>query len=277
MARIDLAGKPIAITGASSGIGRATAIACARAGMPVAVGARRPGPLRALVEEISAAGGRALAVEMDTTRREDCRALVDETVRAFGSIYAVYANAGYGLEAAFDQMSDEQMRAIFETNFFGTLNVIRPALEHMKRARAGHVLVCSSCVSRFPLPYYGAYSATKAAQFHIARAMRSELRPFGIFVSPVLPTGTRTEFFDRVRRPDGSARSIEHMPAWLLQSADHVAQRTLNCLRRPRSEVWTSFPLRLAMGLCNTFPMLMDLGQRVSLRSRPGPIPPATS
>src|SRR5207237_1833907 len=100
---MDLTGKPIAITGASSGIGRATAIACARAGMPVAVGARRADRLESLSAEIAAAGGRAIAVQMDVDKPEDCQRLIDRTIGAFGSIYAVFANAGFGLHKPIHQ------------------------------------------------------------------------------------------------------------------------------------------------------------------------------
>src|SRR6187549_2932574 len=108
MARIELRGKPIAITGASSGIGRATAIACARAGMPVAAAARREDRLEGLVEEINRAGGRAIAVRTDVTDAGDCERLIAGTVEAFGSVYAVYANTGYGMEKAVHLMSDAE-------------------------------------------------------------------------------------------------------------------------------------------------------------------------
>src|SRR5262249_55651912 len=129
MGRIDLTGKPIAITGASSGIGLATALACARAGMPVALAARREDRLSAAVEKIRATGGKAIAVRTDVDKPEDCRALVERTVSEFGSIYAIFANAGYGAFMPIATTPDEDLRAIFETNFWGTLNTIRPALE----------------------------------------------------------------------------------------------------------------------------------------------------
>src|SRR4051812_272404 len=124
MARVDLTGKPIAITGASSGIGLATAIACAAAGMPGALGARREDRLTEAVEKIQAKGGKAIAVRMDVDKPEDCRALVERTVAEFGSIYAVFANAGYGAHMPVATTPDADIRAMFETNFWGTLNTI---------------------------------------------------------------------------------------------------------------------------------------------------------
>lgn len=259
---IDLRGKPIAITGASSGIGRATAIACAAAGMPVAVAARRVDKLEAVAREITAAGGRAIAVACDVDKPADCQRLIEETERAFGSVYAVFANAGYGIEKPMHEMSDAELRAIFETNFFGTMNTVRPALDRMLPARAGHILVCSSVVAKYGAAYFGAYCATKAAQNHIARAMRIELAPRGIEVSSVHPIGTRTEFFDVNRRNSGGHTMMDHTPDSFMQPPERVARGVVACLRRPRPEVWTSTMPRLGMGLITMVPSLGDVVMR---------------
>ncbi len=258
MAVIDLAGKPIAITGASSGIGAATALACARAGMPVALAARRVDRLEALAAQINGEGGRAIAVRCDVARVEDCERLTARTVEAFGSIYAVYANAGYGVEAAALDLPDAQWRAIFETNFWGTLNTIRPAASRMVRAGRGHVLICSSCLSRITLPFYSAYSATKAAQAHAGRAMRLELEPGGVFVSTVHPITTETEFSDVVRTESGRPRTIRHLSKRFAQTPEQVADATVRCLRRPRAEVWTSTFTRLGMAVSQALPGIED-------------------
>ena len=123
---------PIAITGASSGIGLATALKCAQAGMPVVLAARREDRLAAAVAQIKAAGGRALAVRCDVESKGACQELIDRTVKEFGSIYAVFANAGYGIERRVDALSDEDIESMFRTNFWGTLWTIRPALEKFK-------------------------------------------------------------------------------------------------------------------------------------------------
>jgi short-subunit dehydrogenase len=273
----------IVITGASSGIGAATALACARAGMPVALGARRVDKLDGVVRRISAAGGRAIAVPTDVSEAAQCAALVEETARRFGTVYGVFANAGYGEEIAIDVMSDRGLRAMFETNFFGSLNVVRPALPHMRRADGrsrGHVLICSSCLARMAIPYYGAYSATKAAQAHIARAMQFELEPEGIHVSSVHPIGTRTEFFELVEKSSNKARLISHSPDAFMQSPDTVANRVVGCLRRPRAEVWTGLSggfVRFGMSVCTMFPTMGNLVLRgmVKRRMRAGEGPAA--
>jgi short-subunit dehydrogenase len=254
---VDLTGKPIAITGASSGIGRATAIACARAGMPVAVGARRADRLQELVAEITAFGGRAIAVPTDVANPADCRRLIDATVESYGSIYAVFANAGYAFEKPVIESSDAELRAIFETNFWGTLSTIRPALERMLPVRSGHVLICSSVLSKLAVPFHAAYSATKACQDHFARALRAELRGTGVHISSVHPIGTRTELFQESEARSGG-RLAPRTPDALKQPPERVARAVVRCLRRPKGEVWTSLPARLAAGLSVAFPNLTD-------------------
>lgn len=268
---IDLNGKPIAITGASSGIGAATAVACARAGMAVAIAARRKDKLDDLVERIEKHGGRAIAAELDVRDADACRAFIELCVSRFGSIHAVYANAGYGEEIAMHAMSDQDLRDMFEVNFFGSMNVVRPALEHMLAATQpeaglrGHVLFCSSCVARLALPYYGAYSATKAAQHHVGRAMKLELEPQGIAVTTVHPIGTRTEFFQQVEVRSGHSKLLSHTPDAFLQRPDYVANLTVRCLRRPRAELWPGASgtfVRFGMSVLTLLPWLADLSLR---------------
>lgn len=256
---IELAGLPIAITGASSGIGRATALACARAGMLVVAGARREDRLASLVEEIRGLGGRAAAVRCDVTNPQDCSALVERTVREFGSVYAVFANAGYGIDRPVHETSAEEMREIFETNVFGTANLIRPAVPHMLRAGRGHALICSSCLSKLSVPFHGAYSATKAAQEHLGRALRAELAGTGVRVSTVHPVGTLTEFSEISRRhahPGGP--TPPRTPAAFTQPAETVARAVVQCLRRPRAEVWTSWSARTAFAMAAVLPWVAE-------------------
>ncbi|MBI1189679.1 MAG: SDR family NAD(P)-dependent oxidoreductase [Tepidisphaera sp.] len=275
---IDLAGKPIAITGASSGIGAATAIACAAAGMPVVLGARRADKLQRVVDVIRGAGGKALPVVMDVCTPGDNQRLIDACVGEFGGVYSVYANAGYGEEAPVMSMSEGQIREMFETNFFGTVSLVRAAVPVLEKNEPGpggvrgHVLICSSCLGKMWVPYYSVYSATKAAQNHIGRAMNIELRERGVRVSTVHPIGTRTEFFEQAAaRSKGDRPLTLHTHDSFLEPAELVASRTVACLRRPRPEVWTSMNgvvVRLGMGLANVMPRISDIAMRALISRR---------
>lgn len=256
---IDLRDKPIAITGASSGIGKASAIACARAGMSLAIGARRLDKLEAVAREIGQHGGKAIAIELDVTSDEQSRAFIEKAEADLGPLHAVFANAGFGFDRPGHETTDEQMREIFEVNFFGTLRVIQPAIERFIAQRAGHVLICSSSIGKMAIPGYGAYCATKAAQWHVGRAMRHELKPLGIDVSTVHPIGTSTEFSQEARRRSGGESLLANTPKALIQPPERVARAVVACLRKPRTEVWTSLPSRLGLGAMSTFPGLGDI------------------
>lgn len=268
MPRVDLAGKPILITGASSGIGAATARACAAAGMPVALVARREDKLRAVADDVERAGVRTAVCVGDVTDAGACRAAVGAAVTQLGPMYAVFANAGYGLERSFVDTTDGELRAIFEANFWGTVNILRPMIDAIRVAnsdqpgRGGHVVVCSSSIGKAAVPYYGAYCATKAAQWPLAQAIDAELRSEGIYASTVHPIGTETEFFERSKKRSGGKALSDNTPAFFMQPPERVARAVVGTLRRPRLEVWTSTPTRLALGLMTAFPGVASFVQR---------------
>ncbi len=226
--------------------------------MPVVCAARREDRLREVVEQIEAAGGRAISMRADVSDPDDSRKMIEACVERFGSVYSVFANAGYGIEKAMHRMTDGELRHIFEVNFFGTMHSIRPALPFMMDGGGGHVLICSSCVAKFSLPFYGAYSATKAAQNHIGRAMRMELRPHGVHVSTVHPVGTKTEFFEHTKTRNGGAPLVEHAPEAFMQRPERVARAVVKCLKRPRPEVWTSYPVWWGMAASMAMPRISD-------------------
>lgn len=265
---IDLRGKPIIVTGASAGIGAATARILASAGMPVLLAARRLDKLETLAADIRAQGGTALAAAADVALDEDNLALVARCRKEFGSVYAILANAGYGFECPTAALDDARLRAIFETNFFGTASLVRAALPHMLAARAGHLLITSSCVSKLGIPYLAAYSATKAAQDHLGRALRVELAGTGVFCSTVHPIGTTTEFFEVARRQSTVESFVERTPKLFMQPPERVARAIARTLRSPRGEVWTSFPTRFAMAFATAFPGLADAMLRAKFGSR---------
>ena len=270
MPRVDLTGKPIIITGASSGIGYSTARACADAGMPVVAVARRADRLDAMVETIESRGGRAAAVTGDVSDPEVSRQAVEVCIDRFSGVYSVFANAGYGFESPVHETGIERMRAIFETNFFGSLHLVEAAVPHMLKAKSGHVLICSSCIGKIALPYFGAYCATKAAQNHVGRAMNLELRPHGVMTSTVHPVGTKTDFFDTAKSLSETSGATlgDHAPQWFMQTPETVAKAVVRCLQRPRPEVWPSWAwlVRFGMAIGMMFPRAADLGMQRLVR-----------
>ncbi|MHC4776328.1 MAG: SDR family NAD(P)-dependent oxidoreductase [Planctomycetota bacterium] len=263
MAR-DLHGKVIVITGASSGIGAATALACAGAGMNVVLNARRADKLDAVADRVRQAGVEAATVVGDVTEEGISERMLDAAQDRFGRFDAVFANAGYGFDKAAHEVSDEALRTIFDVNFFASVDLCNLAADRLLAdGRPGHLLMCSSCLGRFTLPGYSAYSATKAAQAHVCTAMRLELEPQGIYVSSVHPITTVTEFHEVSQRLSGKAadgKSVpEHAPRLFVQPAERVANAVVRCLRRPRPEVWTSFATRAVAALMTLSPRVGDV------------------
>ena len=171
----DLTSNVMVITGASSGIGAATAIAAAEAGMDLVLNARRARELEAVAEQARERGAGAELVVGDVTGKNLSARLLDTAQERFGRFDVVFSNAGYGLQTTVHETADEQWRRIFEVNFFASLDLLREAARRLLAGgRRGHLLMCSSCLAKFTLPYYSAYSATKAAQNHVCRAMAAK-------------------------------------------------------------------------------------------------------
>lgn len=261
---IDLQNRVIVITGASSGIGAATALACARAGMHVVLHGRDNGRLAAVAHDVLQLGRRAETLAGDVTEPGLGERLLDLAEARLGGFYAVFANAGYAFRKPLHEATEAELRRIFDVNFFSATALVTAAARRLIAARRpGHLLQCSSALAKFSLPSHAPYCATKAAQNHVCRSMALELRPYGIHVSSVHPITTRTAFFVRVEQyanPDADpARAMDHVPKWMVQPPEIVARAVIRCLRRPRPEVWTSPLTRVACGLMTVFPRFMDL------------------
>jgi hypothetical protein len=267
--------RPVAIiTGASAGIGAATAVELARTGHDLVLVARRRERLAEVAARASDAAKRLVRTEIvtaDVSHAGSATRILDEAERAFGRFDVVYANAGYGLERPMHRMTSVELRAMFETNFFSSTELCNEAARRLIAAgRGGHLLMCSSCVAKFTLPSFGAYSASKAAQAHVARAMAYELRPYGIMVSSVHPVTTATEFFEVVREAleDGEKQqyAIHDLNKFFVQRPEKVARAIARTIGTSRTEIWTSLPTRVAAGVITAFPWLIDIAVRATRR-----------
>jgi short-subunit dehydrogenase len=261
-----LTDQVIIITGASSGIGAATALACAKAGMNVVINARRVERLQQVAQQVQSLGRGAELVPGDVTEPGISQRMLDAAINRFGRFDVVFANAGYSFEKPMVSVADDELREIFSVNFFAGVELLQKAAQQLiSLNRPGHLLMCSSCLAKFTMPLHGAYCATKAAQSHICRAMRTELKKHKIQVSSVHPIGTRTEFFDVVARRSGPDGIVNSTPKAFMQSPDRVAKAVVRCLRRPKPEVWTSFGVRFSAGLMLIWPRLGDIMGAITL------------
>ncbi|HYM58073.1 MAG TPA: SDR family oxidoreductase [Solirubrobacteraceae bacterium] len=198
------------ITGASSGIGAATARHAAEAGHLLVVAARSEDKLAAIAEELGGAE-RAIAVRCDVTEWEDQQALVRRALDAFGRLDVVFANAGFGAPRGFQASTPEHWKAMVLTNVYGVALTIRAAMDALKESR-GHLLMTSSIAGRRALPG-SLYSATKWAVTAMGEAARQDFNETGVRVSLIEPGMVDTAFFDtpptmRALDPGDVARAV---------------------------------------------------------------------
>jgi short-subunit dehydrogenase len=226
--------RVVAITGASSGIGRATADRVADEGASVVVSARRTDRLDLVVAGIHARGGKALAVEADVTSEPDMRRLVARAVAAFGRLDVIVCNAGIGYHHAFAETPTSVMRRLVDVNLMGTFYAAHAAMAVFAKQNQGHIIAVSSIVGRRGIAGSSVYSATKAAQLGFIEGLRAEFLGTNFKASIVFPVGTDTEFHDAIERDYGH-KIKGRGPR---QSAEHVARAIADCIVSPKAEVY---------------------------------------
>lgn len=181
------------ITGASRGFGLEIAREVLSRGDSVVATARNP---QSVLDALPDAGDRLVAVALDVSDADQARAAVDTAVTRFGRIDVLVNNAGRGLLGAVEEVSDEEVRAVFDVNVFGLLSVTRAVLPTMRAQRSGLIINLSSVGGFVAWPGWGAYSATKFAVEALSEAMTHELAPLGIRAIAVEPGPFRTDFLD---------------------------------------------------------------------------------
>ena len=201
------------VTGASTGIGAATAQAMARAGMAVMLGARRTDALASVQQAIREAGGQAEILTTDVRDPAQVEALVDAAVTRFGRLDAVVGNAAMGVLRPIAEGRVEEWTAVLETNLIGTMVLCRAALRHLLPQRRGDILLMGSAAASGAWPYFGAYAASKAGVMALARTLRAEVAGQGVRVMTIdIHNVGGTDFaagLDRELLPEAIQRWVE--------------------------------------------------------------------
>ena len=223
----DLTGTVVAVTGASSGIGAATARLLGEVGARVVLGARRVDRLHGLVSEIGE--DRALAVQLDVQSPEQCRAFVEQGLSRFGRLDSLVANAGIGVYGGIEDTSDDDLTRMIQVNFSGTVWSVRAAVPHLRRQGDGGDLVLVSSVAGLRGGADEAvYAATKFAQVGLAGSLDRELREDGIRVTAICPAGVETEFAIGAGRTEGDPALAAYL------RPEDVAFQIVTVLEQPR-------------------------------------------
>ena len=220
-------GKAAIITGASSGIGRSTALAFAREGIRLALASRRLDQLQSLEQEVRAYHNDVFSQPTDVTVREQVETLVKETLRHFGSVDIVVCNAGQYIRGQVQTLTADDFERTFAVNFYGSLYLILEALPGMLERRAGTIVAVSSVDGKKGLPLDAAYVASKFAITGYMDVLRQELKGTGVHALTILP--------GRVDTP-----MIAHLDVpWVSRkiSSDRVARTIMRGLRRGGGEM----------------------------------------
>ena len=239
----DLHNSRAIVTGASSGIGRETALELARHGADVVVVARREDRLRQLVEQIAALGRTVEPVVGDITDPQTRQRAIDAAQTKLGGLDILMNNAGVGAMGLFADADPERVRRVMEVNFFALVEMIRLALPLLKQGVNPIVVNVSSILGHRGVPHSSEYSASKFAVQGFSEAIRAEFTRLGIDVLVVSPGTTETEFFDRVIEKTAEPNWPKHRPV----SAGSVAREIVRAIRAGRHEI---IPYRWGRVLC---------------------------
>jgi len=261
-----LTGKVAIVTGASSGIGEATAFEFAMAGANVVLAARRIARLERLAEAIQQHGGSALPVQTDLTQINQIKNLVQTTFATYGHIDVLANIAGTGYYDWFEEQSSENLREHFEVNVIGLAELTREVLPIMKAQRSGHILNMCSYASRISVPPLTIYASTKYAVEGLTDGLRRELIPWGIKVSRIHPSGvTGTEFKEKAARDGGiQFKSI----ALGRVSRKRVARVMVRLVQHPRRAVFLGRLYDIPVLVDKFFPGLIDWISSIWVRNK---------
>lgn len=231
-----LRGAVVVITGASSGIGRATARAFAKAGSHVVLAARGRKALEETAQECRELGAQAMAIPTDTTDATAVEALARQAVERYGSLDIWVNNASVSLFGAVETVPLDHFQRVLETNVMGYVHGSRAALHHMRNQGHGVLINVSSAVAQVPQPFTAAYSMSKAAVHALSVSLRSELwldKMRDIHIVTITPATVDTPFFGRTANYSG--RKVRAMPP--VYPPEDIAQAIVKAATKPENEV----------------------------------------
>ena len=228
----DIQNKIVVITGASSGLGEATARLLSSQGATVVLGARRTERIESLASELNSKGGRALAVTVDVTRPEQVQALVDTAVKAYGRIDVMINNAGLMPHSPLERRKLDDWNQMIDVNIKGVLYGIAATLPYMQEQKSGHFINVSSVAGHKVRPGSAVYAATKHAVRVISEGLRQEVKPYNIRTTVISPGAIATNLPDSVTEADIAAGIRDYYTKFAIP-AESFAQAVAYALNQP--------------------------------------------
>jgi len=228
----NIKGKVVVITGASSGLGEATARLLSAQGASVVLGARRADRLKSLADELIRSGGKALAVTTDVMHREQVKKLVDTAVQSFGRVDVMINNAGLMPQSLLEHLKIDEWDRMIDVNIKGVLYGIAAALPYMKQQKAGHIINVSSVAGHKVGPGGAVYAATKHAVLALSEGLRQEVKPYNVRTTVISPGAVATELPNSVTDAAVGER-IRKLYAEVAIPADSFARAVAFAMSQP--------------------------------------------
>jgi NADP-dependent 3-hydroxy acid dehydrogenase YdfG len=198
----NIEGKVVVITGASSGLGEATARHLSAEGAKVVLGARRADRIQKIAGELASNGGQAIAFTTDVTQVDQVKRLVDGAVKAFGRVDVMLNNAGLMPHSPLERLKIDDWNRTIDVNIKGVLYGIAAALPYFKEQKSGHFINVSSVAGHEIRPGGAVYSATKTAVIILSEGLRQEVKPYNIRTTVISPGAVESELVDSITEPD---------------------------------------------------------------------------
>jgi NADP-dependent 3-hydroxy acid dehydrogenase YdfG len=229
---VGIEGKVVVITGASSGLGEATARLLSAQGAAVVLGARRADRLQSLAKELAGNGGKALAFPLDVTSRDQVKSLVEAAVQNYGRVDVMINNAGLMPQAPLERFQVDEWDRMIDVNIKGVLYGVAAALPHMQRQKSGHFINVSSVAGHKVGPGFAVYAATKFAVRALSEGLRQEVKPYNIRTTVISPGAVATELPNSITDPDAGAR-VKTFYSQVAVPADSFARAVAFAISQP--------------------------------------------
>ena len=249
---MDFKNKVILITGASSGIGRATAIEFAKLGAHIVLVARKKEKLEKVADELKKFPVSTLICPCDIAKKDQVKQMSKIVLEKFDTVDVLVNNAGFAIYGSVYDLTIEEIESHMETNYFGMVYCIKNFLPSMLTNKSGHIVNVASVAASFGLPGIASYCASKFAMLGFSEGLKHELKDTGIGITVVSPIMVRTSFFDHI--------SFEKMPKYspVSLSSKTVAKTIVKAANSSRLEIIVPSVVRGAVWMKSTFPYIIN-------------------
>lgn len=261
--------KTVVITGGSSGIGKACALQFARHGFNIVISGRNELSLQQAAEEIKKLNSEVLAVKSDVDSEEDCRMLMEATIKKFGGMDVLINNAGISMRAAFADTDLNVLKRVMDTNFWGAVYCTKYALPHLLKSK-GTVAGISSIAGKVGLPGRTGYSASKFALEGFLESLRIENLNTGLHVLTVCPGFTESNIRNTALSKDGTPQGESPREEKKMMRAETVAEKIYHAVINRKREIVLSHEGRLTLLIKKFFPAWLDQLIYKNLKREPG-------